>query len=247
MALHAAAMMAFFVDQAQQTPMQIQCVQQATPDSWLKWLLPTIVQTVISLASIAAGVLIAVVSFRKNKKTEHEQWLRNQKAGHEQWVRDQAKAEWSAILSRLTAADVKLPHVFNNLEWFTMSEGMLQEIRDVLPAMRNAIFVRDVLEQEKVMEGFRDFVSEAAKKIKQIKDFTDNISRVPGAVSLSELGDLNKEQIKQIAEREIAYSELYRGFHVQADKIRETAIDALTSSGTIVDQGPSVAGRVPHA
>jgi hypothetical protein len=103
MALQAAAMMAFFMDSAQQAPIQIQCVQQAAPDSWVKWLLPTIVQTVVSLASITAGVLIAVVSFRKNKKTEHEQWLRNQKAGHEQWIRDQKKAEWRELLDALNA------------------------------------------------------------------------------------------------------------------------------------------------
>jgi hypothetical protein len=102
MILHAASIATFFVDQLAQAPVQIQCVQQTAPESWLKWLLPTIVQTVVSLASITAGVLIAVLSFRKNRQSEHEQWERNQQAGHEQWVRDHKKAEWRELMKKVT-------------------------------------------------------------------------------------------------------------------------------------------------
>jgi hypothetical protein len=103
MILHAASIAAFFADQIAQAPVVVQCVQ-AAPEPMLKWLLPTIVQTVISLASISAGVLIAVWSFRKNRQTEHEQWVRNQKAEHEQWVRDQKITEWGALMRSLTDA-----------------------------------------------------------------------------------------------------------------------------------------------
>lgn len=74
------------LDQVRQQPIVIQC-PQAPPESWVKWLLPTLIQTVVSLASITAGVCIAVASFRANKNAEHEQW-----------VRDQKRAEWSLLL-----------------------------------------------------------------------------------------------------------------------------------------------------
>jgi hypothetical protein len=54
--------------------------------------LPTIVQTVVSLLSIFAGVGIAVRSFRASKETEHAQWVRNQK-----------KEEWSLLLSSVAS------------------------------------------------------------------------------------------------------------------------------------------------
>jgi hypothetical protein len=92
MILHAASMAALFVDQATQAPVVAQCAQ-AAPEPWLKWLLPTIVQTVVSLLSIFAGVCIAVRSFRANKETEHEQW-----------IRDQKKAEWSLLLRGVASA-----------------------------------------------------------------------------------------------------------------------------------------------
>ncbi|MDR3716059.1 MAG: hypothetical protein P4L51_24915 [Puia sp.] len=248
MALHAAAMMAFFVDQVAQAPVVVQCAQ-APPESWAKWLLPTIVQMVVSLLSIFAGVGIAVRSFRANKKSEHEQWIRNQEAGHEQWLRDQEKAEWSAILSSLTAADVKLPHVFDNVEWASMSDGMLEDLRNVLPTMRNAIFVSDALEQGNATESFRNFVSEAAEKIKQIKDFTINIdgmtstSALIGSLDGPELIALNRLRFQQIADREGAYNDHYLGFHEQANKIRKTAIEALYSTERIIGQPPSIDSR----
>jgi hypothetical protein len=107
MILHADSMVAFSVGQVTQAPVIVQCAQ-AAPESWLKWLLPTIVQTVVSLASIAAGVLIAVCSFRANKKSEHEQWLRNQEAGHVQWIRDPKKVKWRELLDAASECEVDL-------------------------------------------------------------------------------------------------------------------------------------------
>jgi hypothetical protein len=37
------------------------------------------------------------------------------------WIRDQERAEWSAILSGLTAVDIKIPHVFSNLDWVKLT------------------------------------------------------------------------------------------------------------------------------
>jgi hypothetical protein len=86
-----------------QTPIQIQCVQSADQESWAKWLLPTIVQTIVSLASITAGVSIAVWSFRKNRQAEHEQWTRNRQAARNEWVRDQKRVEWRELLGGLNS------------------------------------------------------------------------------------------------------------------------------------------------
>jgi len=110
MILHAVSMAAVFVDAVQQAPSAANCVPFA-PEPTLRWLLPTIVQTVVSLLSIFAGVLIAVRSFRANKRTEHEQWVRNQEAGHEQWIRDQKKAEWRELLDAINVCQDSLPLV----------------------------------------------------------------------------------------------------------------------------------------
>jgi hypothetical protein len=89
MILHAATLAAFLVDQIQQAPIVVQCVQKDEPESWAKWL-PTIVQTVVSLASITAGVLIAWRSFLATSEKDHRRWLLDQK-----------KAEWRELLDVL--------------------------------------------------------------------------------------------------------------------------------------------------
>src|SRR5271157_2009654 len=114
MILHAVSMVAVFVNQQAFEPIVLQCVS-AEPDSWLKWLLPTIVQTVVSLASITAGVAIADWSFRKNRQSEHEQWVRNQQAGHEQWIRDQSKAEWKELMSSIADIEHHIPIIITGM------------------------------------------------------------------------------------------------------------------------------------
>lgn len=88
MIVHVPSLIAFLVNAAPQAPIQVQCMQQSSSDPWWKSLLPTIVQTALSLLSIGGGVGIAVWSFRRNRQTEHEQW-----------IRDQRRAEWREILT----------------------------------------------------------------------------------------------------------------------------------------------------
>jgi hypothetical protein len=238
MILHAASIMAVFVDHAPQAQYTAQCAQ-AAPWTWWERLLQFLPQLIVSVIPVAGGVWIANRSFTKTKELTEWSFRATSERDHERWILDQKKAEWSAILSSLTAADVKLPHVFSNVEWSTMSDEMLQDIRNVLPVMRNAIFVRDVLEQEKVIDGFRDFVSEAAEKIKTIKDFIgiiDGIAgtstltgSVPGAAPLPDVVALNRVMSKQMANRERTYGELYKGFHEQANKIRTVALGTFLS------------------
>jgi len=236
MILHVASMAALFVDQLAQVPVQIQCVQQSTQESWLKQWIPT----AVSLLSVGIGVWIASRSIRKNRELTLWSFRATSERDHKRWVLDQKKSEWGAILSSLTVADVKLPHVFDNVKWPTMCNGMLQDLRNVLPAMRNTIFIADALDKGKLIDGFRDYVSEAAKKIKEIEGFTENINQMAvtsslivstqGAVSSSELVALNKRRFTQMGEREKAYQNLHDGFHEQADRIRKVALQSLLSN-----------------
>ncbi|MGD0729838.1 MAG: hypothetical protein ABR956_01145 [Terracidiphilus sp.] len=165
MMLHVASMAAVFVDQVTQAPIQIQCVQQAAPESWVKWLLPTIVQTVVSLLSIFAGVAIAVRSFRANRTTEHEQWIRNEKAGHHRWLREQKKAEWREVLDAIKECQDSLPLV-------SLLEDGTPVSKDVLPAyhrvrkLQQILYDRLFIDQTTIaplMSAFLD-VSEQSKK-----------------------------------------------------------------------------------
>jgi heme/copper-type cytochrome/quinol oxidase subunit 2 len=97
MLFHPATLLAFFTDHATQASMVAQC-PQAAPETWVKWLLPTIVQTVVGLLSIVAGVTIAVWSFRRNRQTEHEQW-----------VRDQELEEWRELISAVASVEDLIP------------------------------------------------------------------------------------------------------------------------------------------
>jgi len=224
MILHAASIAAFFLDQLAQTPVQIQCVQQTTQESWLKQWIPT----AVSLLSIGIGVWIARWSFSASSKRDRVRW-----------GLDQKKAEWSAILSSLTIADIKLPHVFNNVEWPSMSDGMLQDIRNVLPVMRNTIFIADVLDKGKIIDSFQAFVSDAAEKIEQIKGSNKSIEgstglatmlgKMSGTVTTEDIIIENRIKSKHIDDREKIYAELFKGFHEQADKIRKVALVTLHS------------------
>jgi len=96
MILQIASLAAIALGQTAQTPVVVQ-IQQTATESWVKWLLPTVIQTIVSLASITAGVWIAVASFRANSRKEHAQW-----------ILDQKKAEWRELLDMLNADK---PHI----------------------------------------------------------------------------------------------------------------------------------------
>jgi hypothetical protein len=100
---YVAKLVPHIINQVSQAPTVIQCLQKTEPDSWLKWLLPTVIQTFVSLASIAAGVLIAVNSFRANSKKEHKQWILGQK-----------KAEWRELLKALAKLKKKYLPIYED-------------------------------------------------------------------------------------------------------------------------------------
>jgi hypothetical protein len=144
MILHAAAVLVFLADQATQPPVVIQCVQP-TPEPWLKWLLPTIV----SLASIVTGVGIAVWSFRKNRESGNEQWVRNQAAGHESWILDQKKAEWKELLQTVSGIESVIPAVSGIQERYdSVSKCLPQRIAQLLGVRASCVFLCDVLRRQ---------------------------------------------------------------------------------------------------
>jgi hypothetical protein len=214
MVLRTVKLIAALAESAVQASPQFQVVMQQPSDPWWKWLLPTVVQTIVSLLSIAAGVLIAVWSFRTNRKTEHEQW-----------IRDQKKAEWSMILTHLSAADVKLPHVFKNTEWKSLRAEVLPALREVLPAMRNALFLSERLKNDDLAEKYKKFLSESAELIQKIDELSQTLDSL--AESQATAGG-NAIWIRTMEKREEEYWALYKRFHVESDMIREIALDMFT-------------------
>lgn len=228
MSLHAAAMMAFFMGQAQQAPVQIQCVQQAAPDSWVKWLLPTIVQTVISLASITAGVWIAVASFRANKKAEHAQW-----------VRDQKKAEWSALLHGVA----NVFHITN----FTTSIGWNREIADRIAteleqaleeisiACANCIFLENFRQNKEGDKKVNEFLKNTRLQAQKLKGnlglFDYIIDRSSKAGSATDRDSKSLERNKEVVSGQI--SDLAKQSRTLLDWLQnEAALDlGVTAKG----------------
>jgi hypothetical protein len=154
MMLCAAVTAAFLVDQVAQAPVAVQCVQ-AAPEPTLKWLLPTLVQTVVSLVSIGVGVGIAVWSFRRNRQSEHEQWERNQTAEHEQWIRDESRAEWKLLLAKIAEIEHAIPILITGVPDHRTLKAM---VLSVLPQLRGTIFIYSTLEDSGFISEWESFV-----------------------------------------------------------------------------------------
>jgi hypothetical protein len=184
----------------------VQCVESAHEPAWKYWL--TFSGSFLGpLLSAAASIYVAWRVFgwqaQKDRAT---------------WIRDQQRSEWSAILSSLTTVDMRLPQVFTNLDWSEMTEGLLVELRNVIPAMRNAVFIAEALETENLIESYSSFVSDAAERIKKIEDCN---------ALMASAETENVVKIEALKWRPDAYRELFKGFHAEADKIRRVARAAL--------------------
>ncbi|MFZ1084118.1 MAG: hypothetical protein WAN35_04035 [Terracidiphilus sp.] len=210
MILHAASIAAFYVDQLAQAPVQIQCVQQTAPESWLKELLPTIVQTVVSLLSIFAGVGIAVRSFRANKKSEHEQWIRNQKAGHEQWILDQRKSEWKELLMTVSGIETVIPAVSKIQDRYdSVSKCLPQRIAQLLAVRAGSVFLSDILYRQECVDAFTEFINKSAVAVERLQDFDAQREVDPG---VRQLCQTDFENIR------IAYLKFCNWIRIEAQK-----------------------------
>ena len=155
MFFHPAALLAFFADQATRAPVVVQC-PQAAPESWVKWLLPTIVQTVVSLLSIAAGVGIAVWSFRRNRQTEHEQWVRDQKLG-----------EWRELISAVASVEDQIPILIDaKLDLDALKQAILR----VVPYLRNRLFINKELQEIQFGDEWNELLRVALSALQNAKN-----------------------------------------------------------------------------
>lgn len=160
MALHAAEMIGLLAGGIQQTPV-VQCVT-AAPESWIKWLLPTIVQTVVSLASIAAGVWIALWSFRSTSKSDHKRR-----------VLDQKKAERGQLLRSIAATQRVLMSEAAKERVELMVDGLKSATHELWVAQGNCIFLQDFFANPVKNERFFSFIAEADSASDKI-DMTRN-------------------------------------------------------------------------
>jgi hypothetical protein len=154
-----AALLALFADQATQAPVVVQC-PQAAPESWVKWLLPNIVQTAVSLLSIAAGVLIAVWSFRRNRQTEHGQWVRDQRLG-----------EWRELISAVASVEDLIPILIDEkLDLDALKQAILR----VVPYLRNRLFIKKELQEIRFEDGWKELLKFALSDLRNAKNSLDN-------------------------------------------------------------------------
>ena len=224
MILHAASIAAFFVDQLAQASVQIQCVQQSTPESWVKWLLPTIVQTVVSLASITAGVMIALWSFRVTSKRDREQWLRDQK-----------KAEWQELLR--AATQMRRVVSIGSENPLTRAQliraGLKSAVLELEATAASSVFLNDFFGDGVKGERFYSYIREADLDVEGINALFEQIQH---------LKHPNPEQTDREREGGVVRTELQAGN--QAAKIANDIIglndwlrrEAATSLETTNDQ-----------
>jgi len=163
------SMVAVFVDQMTQAPVVVQCAPVAT-ESWLKWLLPAAVQTVVSLLSIAAGVMIAVWSFRRNRQSEHEQW-----------IRDQKRTEWKEILQATADMENAIPAVAKIQERYdSVAKCLPRKIARLLATRGSCVFVGEVLDLPGSSAAFSDFIRIAAGAAEYLQGFNAQLETNPG-------------------------------------------------------------------
>lgn len=159
-----ASMVAVLAAQSNQSPTVVQCALPI-PEPWWRWLLPTIVQTVVSLASITAGVWIALWSFRATSKKDHDRW-----------VLDQKKAEWSSLLHSV-ANVYQITYLANG--WHRKIADRIvseleQAVREVSFARANCVF----------LDKFR-LNNEGSKKITEfLRSATIQSQRIKGNLGL---------------------------------------------------------------
>jgi hypothetical protein len=192
MTLHAASMIVVFMDTVQQAPTVVQCA----PEPTLKWLLPTIVQTLVSLLSIGTGVGIVVWSFRRNRQSEHEQWTRNQSAEHDHWLRDQSKAEWKDLLLKIAEIEHRIPIMVTGIPDHT---GLESIVMGILPLLRGTLFIYPVLETSGYIVKWQEFLRYVSGKFSLM-------TGTNRSVQLGTLGDPvtsnDRERLDEINSRE---------------------------------------------
>jgi hypothetical protein len=195
-----AAMTTFLANIVSQAPVIVQCPQPA-PDSWLKWLLPTIVQTVVSLLSIGAGVAIAVWSFRKNHQSEHEQW-----------VRDQKRAEWRELL--MSTAEIQRVLRMGSMATLDrareIDDKLKQAVHELSVASARCVFLQDFFSNRDKRSKFYSFLLEADLASESIAGMRSVLIRHRDELTQKEIGSTLKrlsDEANKITTRYLEFRE----------------------------------------
>jgi hypothetical protein len=130
-----------------------------------------IVQTVVSLLSIAAGVGIAVWSFRRNRQTEHEQWVRDQKLG-----------EWRELISAVASVEDLIPILIDErLDLDALKQAILR----VVPYLRNRLFINKELQEIRFGDEWKELLKFALSDLRNAKNSLDN-ARAHSATNMTD-------------------------------------------------------------
>jgi hypothetical protein len=161
MALHAAVMLRFFVDQATQAPVVVQCSPNNGQDPLWARLLFAAIPSIFALG-------IAWMAFHWTKQKERDQW-----------IRDQRKAEWRNLLDALTSIQEALPSAFSQQLLDLLSKNSSAPDKYLLAVavfkrqMDSLLFVADATQTIKLSEKFNELVK-VAKSMRITKDSTGN-------------------------------------------------------------------------
>lgn len=170
-----ASFAAALADHMTLAPVVVQC-PPTPPDPWWKWLLPTLVQSIFSLFSIAAGVAIAVWSFRRNRQTEHEQYFR-----------DHRRAEWRELLDKIGAVSVAMTIDRPKQQISDRLRDSLVELAQCLDSrmfIEQQILGRFYAELTECLEKLSDGLlpkERGAEVLTRIRNFTDDLRSTASA------------------------------------------------------------------
>ena len=148
MALHAAAMMAFFMDSGQ---CAIKCIPPVSEPDW-KWWLGALAPWVGPLLSGVVSLYVAWRLFRWQGEKDRKQWFRDQK-----------KAEWSRLLEG--AANINRIVYLGKTMTREIEEGLKNElkpaIRALSVALANCIFLEEFRPNSEKGKRITDFIKSA--------------------------------------------------------------------------------------
>jgi hypothetical protein len=202
---------------------------QTTPEPLWKWWLKLASSILAPLLSTAGSIYVAWRVF-------HWQGSKDREA----WIRDEKKMEWSAILTSLTTLDIGLPQPNSTFElrWVELTEHLPQQCRNVLAAMKNAIFISEALEDEKLSANFSEFATKAIDTIASIRRLLDeslelnqSVKEAQEEYSNEQVRAWNRQIMVKWKQRGAHYEQLFGEFHKQADRIRKIARTTLSSPG----------------
>ena len=106
--------------------------------------------------------MIAMWSFRKNRTSEHDQW-----------IRDQKRLEWKDMLEATSQIEEAIPAVSTLQERYDAASQRLPQMLSRLLVIRGrCAFISDVLDNQETAEMFNNFVRSAASAAEPCKDST---------------------------------------------------------------------------